>query len=127
MTRPNKTIAQIQSEYMNQYNAKVARDQRRKKRLMQRLIMFSVVVAIVFGTMTMYHVNQRSIHAEKAEEFEQLQKQMTFLDKQEKELQEEIDLLSDKEYILDIARTNYFLSKKGELIFQVQDGEDLSY
>lgn len=127
MTRPKKTIAKIQSEYMNQYNAKVGREQRRKKRLMQRLIMFSMVVVVVFGMLTMYHINQRSLHAEKAEEFEQLQKQMAFLEKQENELQEEIDLLSDKEYILDIARTNYFLSKKGELIFQVQDGEDLSY
>lgn len=127
MTKPSQTIAKIQSEYMNQYNAKVARNQRRKKRLIQRLIMLSMVVVIVFGMLTMYHINQRSTHAEKIEEFEQLQKQMAFLEKQETELKEEINLLSDKEYILDIARTNYFLSKKGELIFQVQGEEDLSY
>lgn len=127
MARTNRTIAEIQSEYMNEYNATVARNQRKRKKLMVRLLMFSIVVVVVFGWMTTYHFKQRAVQAEKTEELESLQSKLAYLEKEEEELQEEVALLSDEAYILDIARTNYFLSKKGELIFQVQDGENLSY
>lgn len=50
----------------------------------------------------------------KVEKYEQLEEQMTALKKEEKDLKEEIQLLNDDEYLLDLARTNYFFSRKRE-------------
>src|SRR5690625_2306615 len=112
---------------MNKYNAKLERNRRRKKRLIQRLVFASAVIVITFGVLLTYHLKQRSLNADKQEQYEELTEQITILEQEEKELLEEIDLLNDEEYILDIARTNYFLSKKGELIFQVKEEEERSY
>ncbi len=53
------------------------------------------------------------------EEYEQLQDELATLKKDEKNMKEEITLLNDEEYVLEIARTNYFFSKEGELIFNI--------
>ncbi len=127
MTKPNKTVARIKSEYMNKYNTEMERSRLRKKRLIQRLIFASVVIVVTFSVLASYHFKQRSLYSEKQEKYEELTEQITILEREEKELLEEINLLNDEEYILDIARTNYFLSKEGELIFQVQEEEERSY
>lgn len=108
---------------MDQYQLQQERNRRRKKRLIQRLVIAGTAMAIILGSLVSYHVKQRALYSEKLEQYEQLQKELSILQKEEKELREEIDLLNDEEYILDIARTNYFLSKEGELIFQIE-GED---
>ncbi|MEI3613971.1 FtsB family cell division protein [Pseudogracilibacillus sp. SO30301A] len=127
MTRPNKTVARIKSEYMNKYNAELERKRRRKKKLIQRLVFASVVIVVTLGFLLSYHIKQRSLYAEKQEHYSELIEQKSVLEKEEKNLLEEIDLLNDEEYILDIARTNYFLSKEGELIFQLPEEEERSY
>lgn len=127
MTRKNQTVAKIKSDYMKKYNAQMERSRRRKKRLIQRLLFASIVIVVTFGVLSTYHFKQRSLYSEKQEQFDELTDQMTVLEQEEKELVEEINLLNDEEYILDIARTNYFMSKEGELIFQVQEEEERSY
>lgn len=126
MTKKKKTVLRMQSEYIDEYHAQSDRDLRRKKRLMRRLVSMSVVMLLLIGVMVYYHVNQRILYSKKQEQFETLQSEMVQLKKEEKALLEEINLLSDDEYILDIARTNYFLTKEGELIFQIQDDDDRS-
>lgn len=121
MDRKRGTIFKMQSKYMDQYQAQQERSRKRKKRLVQRLVIIGVIVFVCASFLTVYHVNQRTLYAEKAAEYETLQAEMKELKKEEKELLEEINLLTDDEYILDLARTNYFLSKEGELIFQVQE------
>lgn len=127
MTRPNKTVAKIRSEYMNQYQLQQERNRRRKKRLIQRLVLAGTAMVIILGVMISYHVKQRALYSEKLEQYEELQEELSILEQEEKELREEIDLLNDEEYILDIARTNYFLSKEGELIFQIEGEEERPY
>lgn len=127
MARSNKTVARIRSEYMDQYQLQQERNRRRKKRLIQRLVIAGTAMVIIIGVMISYHVKQRALYSEKLEQYEQLQEELTILEQEEKELREEIDLLNDEEYILDIARTKYFLSKEGELIFQIEGEEERAY
>lgn len=112
---------------MNKYDAQKERARRRKKQLYQRLIIVGAGFAVIFAVMITYHFKQRIQHANMQEEYQSLIDKADGLEKQENALLEEIDLLNDDEYILDIARTNYFLSKKGELIFQVEDQEERAY
>ncbi|WP_330948801.1 FtsB family cell division protein [Virgibacillus sp. MG-45] len=126
MSSRKKTVAQIDSSYMNQYNAHVERQKRKKQRLVRRLVLFSVIVMLAIGSMTTYHFKQRALKEEKIKQYEQLELELATLKKEESNLKEEIELLNDDEYILEIARTNYFFSKKGEIIFNNPD-KDPSY
>lgn len=106
---------------MQQYDVHMERQDRRKKRLIRRLVLFSSIALLIIASMSIYHVKQRTVYAEKQEQYEQLQKQISVLKVEESDLQEEIELLNNDEYILEIARTNYFFSKEGELIFKILD------
>lgn len=112
---------------MENYDRAVQRQQLQKRRLIQRLITIGIIFTIAFAVLISYHVKQRTLYAEKASEHEALTTEMTELEKEKKALLEEIDLLNDEEYILDIARTNYFLSKEGELIFQIDESDQRRY
>ncbi|QTN01275.1 septum formation initiator family protein [Sediminibacillus dalangtanensis] len=123
MARRAKSVAKIDSPYMKQYDAQVERQKKKKKRLFRRLLLFSIVVVVVVGGLVAYQVKQRTLHAEKQEQFQKLERKMTSLKEDEKDLQEEIRLLQDEDYVLEIARTNYFFSNKGEIIFELPEEE----
>ncbi|WP_096272347.1 FtsB family cell division protein [Paucisalibacillus globulus] len=121
-----KTITKLNSNYMEQYDAHIERQKRKKQRLFRRLVLFAVVVAVAVSGMAVYHFQQRQVHLEKAEEYKLLKEELADLKKEEDRYKEEIQLLNNDDYILEIARTKYFLSKEGELIFKTPD-EDTSY
>lgn len=123
MSESNDTIARIKSDYMKQYDAQLRREKRRRKRLFRRIMASVLFVALVLGSLTLYHFKQRSVQAEIKTEYNELEKEMAKLEKEEKNLTEEISLLKNDEYVLDLARTNYFLSQEDELIFLTEDVE----
>lgn len=124
MQNKDKPVAKIESTYMKQYDAYIERRRKRKQRLIRRLVLFTIVVTITISMMATYHLKQRSLYTEKQEEYEQLQNELATLKEEEEALMEEVELLKDEEYVLEIARTNYFFSKEGELIFKIPDKED---
>lgn len=123
MSSREKTVTRLDSNYMQQYDAYIERQKRKKKRLIRRLVLFSIVAAIIIGSMTTYHIQQRNLQAEKLEQYEQLEEELTTLKQNGKSLAEEIELLNNEDYVLDIARTNYFFSEEGELIFNIPNEE----
>lgn len=126
MSSKKKTVTRLDSNYMQQYDAYIERQKRKKQRLIRRLVLFSMIAMIVIGSMTSYHIKQRVVQAEKEDQYEQLEGKLATLKEQAVNMNEEINLLNDEDYVLDIARTNYFFSKKGELIFKLPD-EDPAY
>jgi len=118
-----KTVTRIDSKYMQQYDAYLERRQRRKQRLFRRLVLFSLIAFLAFGSLTTYHIKQRMLQSDMKVEYEQLEEQLALLKNEEVDLQEEIALLNNEDYVLEIARTNYFFSKEGELIFKILDEE----
>ncbi|MBU5467394.1 septum formation initiator family protein [Virgibacillus sp. MSJ-26] len=126
MGEREKSVTRLNSGYMKKYDAHVERQRRKRKRLIRRLVLFAAIVVIAFGSMATYHLKQRELHATKTQEYQQLEEELASLKQKETYLNEEIELLKDDEYILDIARTNYFFSKEGELIFKIPN-QDPSY
>lgn len=120
-----ESVARLDSTYMQHYDAYMERHQRKKKRLVRRLVMFAVLVMIVAGSMVFYHIKQQTVYAEKKDQYEQLQGKMKALKQEEKDLEQEIELLNNEEYVLQIARTNYFFSKEGEIIFKMPNEDPL--
>lgn len=111
---------------MQKYEAHQERQNRKKQRLFRRLGLFAAILVITFGVLATYHVKQRSLQAEKKEQYESLQAEHKEQMQEEERLSNEIALLKDPDYVLEIARTNYFFSKKGEMIFKVPN-ENPSY
>ncbi|MFC3040972.1 septum formation initiator family protein [Virgibacillus xinjiangensis] len=126
MASEEKTVTRLDSNYMQKYDAQQERQKRKKQRLIRRLVLFSLITMLAVGSMAVYHIQQRVLHAEKLEEYQQLEEELAQLEQQEADLKEEIELLNNEEYVLDVARTNYFFSKEGELIFNIP-AEDPSY
>jgi len=126
MSKKGKTVTRLNSNYMQQYDVYIERQQRKRQRLYRRLVLFSLIAVLAIGSMATYHFKQRMLQAEKREQYEQLEDKFTTLKQEEESYQEEIELLNNDEYILEIARTNYFFSKEGELIFKIGD-ESPSY
>ena len=60
---------------------------------------------------------------EKQAEYQQLNEKMTQLTNRNETLKEEVEKLSDIDYLLQIARKDYFFSKDGEIIFKLPDEE----
>ncbi|WP_052111367.1 FtsB family cell division protein [Pontibacillus yanchengensis] len=116
-----KSVTKIDSGFVKQYDAHVERQHKKKKRLIRRLALFTIATLLLFGGLLTYHLNQRAVYADKREQYEELQQKMTELNQKEEDLNEEIQLLQDEDYVLQIARTNYFFSKEGEIIFQIPD------
>lgn len=85
--------------------------------------MFATIAMVAIGSMAVYHVKQRELYAEKKEAYEQLEDELATLKGKEADYKEEIELLKDEDYVLEIARTNYFFSKEGELIFKIAEEE----
>lgn len=121
MSESNDTIARIKSDYMKQYDAQIRREKRRQKKLFRRIMASVLIVTLVLGGLTVYHLKQRSLQADIKTEYSELKTEMAKLEKEEKNLTEEISLLNNDEYVLELARTNYFLSKEDELIFLTDD------
>ncbi|HLQ74103.1 MAG TPA: septum formation initiator family protein [Bacillota bacterium] len=121
MQTNKKSVTRLNSSYMKQYDAHVVRQQKKKQRLVRRLMLVAFISVIVISSMAVYHVKQRSLQADVKEKYSQLEDELVTLKKTEANFKEEISLLNDEEYVLDIARTNYFFSKEGELIFKVED------
>ena len=124
MRTPKDTVTRMKSDYIQEYEAQERKEKRRRKAILKRLVVFSTLAVLVLGSLTIYHFKQRSIQANIENEYTELQEEMNQLEKEEKDLMEEIALLKDEDYILELARSNYFLSKEGELIFLTDDSNN---
>ena len=127
MSKEDSPVRRIKSQYVNEYHEQLKRSQLRKKYLMRRLTIATVLMTVIVGFFFVYHFGQRATYADKKQEYEQLSNEAAQLKAEKDSLLEEINLLKDDDYILDIARTNYFLSKDGELIFQIEEDDSQSY
>ncbi|SDC55216.1 cell division protein DivIC [Pelagirhabdus alkalitolerans] len=126
MGERKRNVTRLESTYMNQYDAHIERQKKRKRALKRRLVAFSIIALIVSFSLLTHHLNQRSIHAEQMEKLEALTEEQESLASEEESLREEIRLLEDESYVLRIAKTNYFFTDEGEIVFKLTE-EDPAY
>src|SRR5690625_7118353 len=73
MSKKGKTVTRLNSNYMQQYDVYIERQQRKRQRLYRRLVLFSLIAVLAIGSMATYHFKQRMLQAEKREQYEQLE------------------------------------------------------
>jgi cell division protein DivIC len=122
MSVPHKTnVTKLQSSYISEQEEKKKKASRRRRIAVVRFTFFGIVLAL-FSLVFVYtmHSQAKDIEAKLASK-KQLEQKLDKLKNQEKELKEEIKKLHDDEYIAELARKKYYLSKDGEIIFVVPE------
>lgn len=123
----------MDNAYTKQQSVKEKVLARRRKLLFRRLALFGVMAVLVSALLVSTLVSRNAQLAAKKEQKAKLEHQVRDIDKQQAMLRSEIKKLKDDNYIAKLARSEYFLSKKGEIIFNLPDSkknaqeEDVSY
>ncbi|WP_033543398.1 FtsB family cell division protein [Planococcus sp. CAU13] len=114
-------IASIQNDYVRSVERKEKRQMAHKLRLFRRLAVFGVVVllaSIWIGT-TIYAQSQTLTEKEQLREEAKLA--LEEVKKEQVQLEEQILLLNDDEYLAKLAKKELFVSENGEIIFTLPE------
>ncbi|MDD9150702.1 MULTISPECIES: FtsB family cell division protein [unclassified Sporolactobacillus] len=110
-------VAHLHTDYAQSLEIIEKRQKKRRKGLIRRLIAFAVVFVAVCIFMVSSLVAQthrlNGALAQKAK----LEKSLNAQNVYDSQLKQRIRLLNDKNYIGEVARRDYLLSKNGEVIF----------
>ncbi|MFF2459948.1 septum formation initiator family protein [Peribacillus simplex] len=119
-----KKVAKMENPYVAQQEKKVQTVEKKKRGLMRRLTLYSIFAAVflIFAVSTL--ITQNVALDEKVNQKEEMKGKLAELKKDETLLKEEIVKLNDDDYIAKIARRDYFLSEKGEIIFTLPKGKE---
>lgn len=112
-----REVTSIRNDYVRSVEMEGERKKAHRVRLFRRLTVFGLLVlmATIWVGSTIYAQTQ-SI-SEKEQLRGQALLQLEEVEKQQHQLEEQILLLNDEEYLAKLARKDYFLSDEGEIIF----------
>lgn len=118
-----REVTSIRNDYVRSVEMEGERKKAHRVRLFRRLTVFGLLVlmATIWVGSTIYAQTQTI--SEKEELRVQALQQLEEVEKQQSQLEEQILLLNDEEYLAKLARKDYFLSDEGEIIFTTPDNE----
>ncbi len=118
-----REVTSIRNDYVRSVEMEGARKKAHRIRLFRRLTVFGVLVlmATIWVGSTIYAQTQTI--SEKEELREEALLKLEEVEKQQSQLEEQILLLNDEEYLAKLARKDYFLSDEGEIIFTTPHDE----
>lgn len=120
MQQGTKTkVRQLTSEYMEKQELLEEQRRRRRKGLIRRLSVFAVFMILFFALTGFTLLQQQSSIQQQKVEQEKLDEELLQMEKQQSQLSQEIEWLHDPEYIAELARRDFFLTKPGETLFQL--------
>ncbi len=126
-----KNIARIENQYVQQREKAGIAETRKRKLLFRRLAVFALFASIISYLMISTFISQTAALEKKQADKAQLEQKLAKLQKKQEILDEEIVKLNDDEYIAKLARKEYFLSEKNEIIFNLpkekKDSQDSPY
>ncbi len=120
-TNATPEVASIRNDYVRSVERKEKRQLAHKVRLFRRLAVFGIVVLLAtiwIGT-TIYAQSQTM--AEKEQLREEAQIALKEVKKEQAQLEEQIILLNDDEYLAKLAKKELFVSEQGEIIFTIPE------
>nr|WP_026693209.1 septum formation initiator family protein [Peribacillus kribbensis] len=114
-----RNVSKIESTYVSQQEQKVQTVARKRRGLVRRLSVMGVLAAVLTCLLISTLMSQASVLEQKKEQKKKLTTQLTGLKNDQKDLEDEVTKLNDDDYIAKLARRDYFLSDKGEIIFNL--------
>ncbi|MBC1521617.1 FtsB family cell division protein [Listeria aquatica] len=115
--KEKKTVTRMQNRYIKDKETLNKARNRRRVALARRLAVLLVAVAVVFSALFVLYTKQTMLLQDKKAEKVKVEKKLADAKLEEKQLKGEISKLHDDDYIAKLARSEYYLSKEGEIIF----------
>lgn len=113
----SQRVMHLQTDYFRSQEIAEKRVRKHRKGLIRRLIAFAIIVAAAGSFMLSSLASQGHQLNRTLEQKAALEKQVSVSEQNIAQLKKRINLLHNKNYIGEIARQDYLLSKKGEIIF----------
>ncbi|WNF37070.1 septum formation initiator family protein [Bacillaceae bacterium IKA-2] len=114
-----RKVREFNSSYREQQEIAIEKNSKSQKGLFRRLSALGifVVIAILVTTITLH--SQKSVLENSFEKKQQLEMEVARTQFIERDLLDEVKNLNNLEYISEIARRDYYLTKPGEIIFKI--------
>ncbi len=119
-----RNVSKIENNYVQQSEKAGIAEKRKRKLLFRRLAFFFVITTVISIFMISTFISRTSALETKLEEKQELEMELSKLQKKQNLLEEEIVKLNDEEYIAKLARRDYFLSQEGEIIFNLPEEDE---
>ncbi|WP_411842994.1 FtsB family cell division protein [Salinicoccus sp. HZC-1] len=120
---PNKVVRMINSYTKRRETEKKVR-QSENRVAKRRTLLFGSLMLIMAGILLIVAFNQKNQNHLLNEELLQTQEVMDERIEEEKDLEQQIKQLNDEDYIARIARSEFFFSEEGEIIFNLPEADD---
>lgn len=112
-------VTEVNSNYNKEQQLQEKVRERRRRGLIRRLIAFAVPALVLTILFISVFTSQAATIKEKELQQKQAEEELVKLEQQEKYLKEEIKKLNNLDYIGELARRDYSMSKPGETIFKL--------
>jgi len=112
-------VRKIENDYVRTADRQLEKKVKKKIGLRRRLTAFFIIASVVLVCLMGMILNQNERLAEKEAQKEKMLAELEEVKKQQEQLKLQIKKLEDDEYIAKLARKEYFLSDKGEIIFTI--------
>ncbi|EAE4739024.1 septum formation initiator family protein [Listeria monocytogenes] len=121
MKKAKSKVARIENCYIKDTATMKKTRSRRRIALFRRLAFMAIIFAVVGGLLTITYTKQVLTLKEKKEKQVQVDKKMVAMKDEQDSLNEQIKKLHNDDYIAKLARSEYYLSKDGEIIFNIPE------
>ncbi|EPG0901113.1 TPA: septum formation initiator family protein [Listeria monocytogenes] len=121
MKKAKSKVARIENHYIKDTATMKKTRSRRRIALFRRLAFMAIIFAVVGGLLTITYTKQVLTLKEKKEKQVQVDKKMVAMKDEQDSLNEQIKKLHNDDYIAKLARSEYYLSKDGEIIFNIPE------
>ncbi|CUL19605.1 TPA: septum formation initiator family protein [Listeria monocytogenes] len=121
MKKAKSKVARIENRYIKDTATMKKTRGRRRIALFRRLAFMAIIFAVVGGLLTITYTKQVLTLKEKKEKQVQVDKKMVAMKDEQDSLNEQIKKLHNDDYIAKLARSEYYLSKDGEIIFNIPE------
>lgn len=124
MPKSKPSVTQMNNEYVQSKAKDEKRHQKFKLIFRRRVLFYSAVATLVIGILVFNLVKQQRLLATNKKQSTELQTKYNHLMQQETAYKEQVEQLKDPEYVAKLARSEYYLSKNGEIIFTIPSKKD---
>ncbi|PZF89970.1 cell division protein DIVIC [Listeria ivanovii] len=121
MKKAKTKVARIENRYIKDTATMKKTRNRRRVALFRRLAFMAIIFAVVGGLLTITYTQQVLSLKDKKEKQVEVDKKMVAMKDEEQALNDQIKKLHNDEYIAKLARSEYYLSKDGEIIFNIPE------
>ncbi|EAK9531404.1 septum formation initiator family protein [Listeria monocytogenes] len=121
MKKAESKVARIENRYIKDTATMKKTRSRRRIALFRRLAFMVIIFVVVGGLLTITYTKQALTLKEKKAKQVQVDKKMVAMKDEEEALNEQIKKLHNDDYIAKLARSEYYLSKDGEIIFNIPE------